>query len=435
MSHLNHHKDDTGLSRRGFVKSLLGSAAIGLPLLKTNKVPRFKETVKLFDGSAHDEAFWLMVRKQFDLTDDYVFMNNGTKGPNSRLVVDKMEVVNRELASNPGDYYDLYVEAGNNRKIMAEHLGCKPEELALTHCTTEGMNISVLGLNLKPGDEILTTDHEHPGGTGPMRLKAKKCGAIIKSTKTGTPPKSKEDVLNRFNDAITSRTKVVCVSHICFTNTLVMPVKELCTLAREKGIISVIDGAHPYGMLALDMHDMNCDFYAAAGQKWMMGPLGTGILYAREESQDLCMPSIVSGSGWMEEKTAHKFETGSTRSLAGELGLGEAVKFQMAIGKMRIEDRLMALSNYFRKKAVEIPGVKMFTSLDPSLAAALTALTIKDYPSDKLLAKLKEKFNIWPRTIRAHDLDGLRFSFHIYNDFKDVDLALEALEYVSKNGV
>jgi len=435
MSNFNRENNNFGLSRRGFVKSLFGTALVGLPLYKDKKSPSLKKELRRYEGSAYDEDFWMMVRKQFDLTDDYIFMNNGTKGPSPRVTVDKMEKAIVEIATNPGNYSYLYGELVDNKKIMAEHIGCTPEELAMTHCTTEGMNISISGLDLKAGDEILTTDHEHPGGTGPMRLKAIKTGAVIKSTKTGSPPKNKGEILNRINDAVTRKTKVICVSHICFTNALVLPVKEICTLAREKGIISVIDGAHPYGMLALDMHDMNCDFYAAAGQKWMMGPLGTGILYARQESQDLCMPTIVSGSRWEKDKTAGKYESGSTRCLAGQLGFGEAVKFQVAIGKVRIEERLMALSNYFREKAAGIPGIKLFSSLDPSLSAALTAITVKDYPADKILAKLKEKFNIWPRTVRAHDLSGLRFSFHIYNNFKEVDLALEALAYVSKNGV
>ena len=166
-----------------------------------------------------------------------------------------------------------------------------------------------------------------------------------------------------------------------------------------------------------------------------LGPLGTGIFYAREESQDLCMPTYVSGNRWVKSKTAQKYESGVTRGVHNVLGLGEAVKLQVEIGKVRIEERVMALSNYFRKKASEIPGVKMISSIDPSLSAALTALTVKDFPPNRILEKLQKKFKIWPRTVRAHDLSGLRFSFHFYNNFKDVDLALEALEDVSKNGV
>ncbi len=434
MTNKHRIENDNGLSRRGFVKSLFGSAIIGLPLLKFRKTPSPLLAGKIFNGSVNDEAYWLMVRRQFDLTDDYIYMNNGTQGPSPRVVLDKMERVLPEIASNPGNYYHLYDEANDNRKIIADFIGCTPEELAITHNTTEGMNFAASGLELKAGDEVLITDHEHPGGLCPWQLKAKKFGIKITEVPVGSPPENKEEILNRFNDAITSRTKVISISHICYTNSLLMPVKELCKLAREKGIISVVDGAHPFGMIALNMHEIGCDFYAASGQKWMMGPMGTGIFYARKESQDLCCPTIVTG-GWDREKTAKRYEKFSTRSLAGLLGLGEAVKFQHDIGKVRIEERIRALSGYFRKNVAQISGIKLYTSQEPCLSAGLTTIGVKNYPLDKLINTIRKKYKIWPRTVKAHDLAGLRFSFHIYNNFKDVDRAIEVLDDICKNGI
>jgi len=212
-----------------------------------------------------------------------------------------------------------------------------------------------------------------------------------------------------------------------------MPVKELSEMARGRNILTLVDGAHPLGMIKLDMHDLGCDFYCAAGQKWLCGPLGTGLLYIKREHLEWIDPTIVSG-GWDVSHDAGKFMARSSVNTPSWAAMLAAMEFQSHIGREKIEGRVRSLSTRLREGLAEIPGVVLYTSNDPTLSAALTSFSIPKYENDKVLAALNGHYNLYPRTI-GHDLNAIRVSTHIYNSVEEVEMMLEAVKEIASKGL
>ena len=220
-----------------------------------------------------DEAYWSNVRQLFPLTRERIYLNNGTLGPSPYPVI---EAVRQGMMKS--DEYGDYGGYEDCINSIAAFTGSDKNEIALTHNVTEGINIACWGVPLKRRDEVIITDQEHVGNALPWLNRQKLHGIVLK---TFTPAPTAAETLERIAALITKKTRVIAVPHIPCTQGQILPVKEICTLAREKGIYSCIDGAHGPGMLPLNLHDMGCDTYASCGHKWMLGPKGTGFLYVR----------------------------------------------------------------------------------------------------------------------------------------------------------
>src|SRR5712691_7201322 len=254
------------IDRRAFLSSFAGLAgaagALGFP-------PKWdplleQEPPKLPDSSlygSNEEAYWTEIRKQFLIPPDEVYLNNGTVGscpwPVLRAVFDGYRETERMAQADPEDYPIWGYGPWNEfRDPLAKFIGCSRDELALVRNATEANSYIANGIDLKPGDEVLMSDQEHPGGEQPWNLRAKRYGIVVKKFVLPLPPASAADILTRVADAITPRTRVLFVSHITTTTGVVLPVKELCALARGKGILSAVDGAHVVGMMRLDVRDL-----------------------------------------------------------------------------------------------------------------------------------------------------------------------------------
>jgi selenocysteine lyase/cysteine desulfurase len=293
------------------------------------------------------------------------------------------------------------------------------------------MNFVANGLDLKEGDEVLLSSMEHPAGTHPWRLKEKRYGIKVKIVPLGLPPKSVDEIVSGFQKAITPRTKVISISHTVFISGLMSPLKELSKMAHEKGVLVVADSAHGIGMLDLNMKELGVDFFASSPYKWLGAPTGIGLFYVRKEAQDKLWPTIAS-SGWDTPESARKYETLGQRADALAIALGEALDFQNAIGKERIERRIKALAGYLKKELKKIPGVKLHTSQDPYLSGGLTAFSVEGVEPRKMVNYLREKYNIVIRTIgnRKAGTYGVRVSTHIYVSFKHINMLLEGIKHL-----
>ena len=377
-----------------------------------------------------DEAYWWKVRSQFNIIDGMTFMNNGTEGPVPRVVLEANERFFREIAENPSNNYRRE-EVDVVRGEVARFVGANADEIALTRSTTEGMNIFTHGLDWKSGDEVIYCSHEHGGGIGCITTMAKRVGIKPVVIEIPSPPQSIDQIVGLYEKAITPRTKVIMVSHMTYVTGLITPVKELADLAHRRGLLISVDGAHPLGLMDLDLKAMNVDHYAAAGQKWLMCGTGTGVCYIKRDIQDRIWPLM--GPPGEPKDGAKKYEAFGQRDVPSVLGMAAAVELQNAIGKKNVEARARALSTRFRTGLKGIPGVKMWTSEDPQFASGLTLFSVRDVPMANVQQAILNRDRIYIRTMTTGNLNGCRAATHIYNMPEEVDRLIASVTHVAEN--
>ena len=371
-------------NRRGFLATLTGlaaTAAVAVPKIyaeQAHAMPAAMPDTSLY--ARDEEAYWKAVRKQFLIPEDEVYLNNGTVGssplPVLQAIVDCYHDAERMAQSDPEDYPIWGYAAWNEfRDPLAKFIGCNRDELALLRNATEANSYIANGVELKAGDEVLITDQEHPGGEHPWDLRAKRYGIAIKKITLPKPVPDAATVLNLFSEAITPRTRVIFFSHITTVTGVVLPAKEICALARSKGILSAVDGAHVPGMMKLDVHDLGCDMYSASPHKWLQATKGTGFLYVRDEVMDRVWNTIAT-EGWDDTKLrAERFQRIGSSNVPTLCGLRAAIEFANQIGMERIEKRHRQNANYILSEMLK-RGAASWTSPDPALRCAISTVNI-----------------------------------------------------------
>ncbi len=430
--------NESGLSRRHFIGGSMAAAVGGLLYERELAAQMVAPSVSLPISELRptgplDEAYWWKVRGQFNVLDGLTFMNNGTLGPMPRVVYEANDRYIREVSEDPTNGY-RNADIDKVREKVADFVGAMADEITLTRSTTEGMNIFAHGLDWNEGDEVLMCSHEHGGGRGPYLTLEKRKGIKIKVIEIPSPPESVEQIVSLYEQAITPQTRVLMVSHATYVTGLIMPIKELSEMVHSKGVLISVDGAHPLGMMDLDFHDMGCDHYAAAGQKWMLCGTGTGVSYIKRDVQERVWPIM----GWVDAERAkkigaRKYERFGQRDVPSTLGMGAAVDFQNTIGKANIEARDRELSVRLRKGLEEIQGVKMWTSTDMKLSAGLTLFSVRDIPMANVQKGIMAMDNVYIRTMGTGSLNACRASTHFYNMPGEVDRLLECVRHIASN--
>lgn len=427
----------SGISRRSFLTALAASSALSLTALDRLSASVYESIDSLNQeygqNPSPDGAYWDALRQHYMFQDGLIMMNNGTVGPMPEPVFNTLVKYLRVQCTKPCDVYSFFSpEVEDVRQKMARFINASPDEVVLTRNTTEGMNFFANGLEMEPGDEVLMSNLEHPGGIHPWRLKAARHGITIKEVPIGVPPSSVQEITDAFEAAITPRTKVISISHTVYITGLIAPVKELSEIAHARGVLVLADSAHGPGMINLDMKELGVDCFAGSPYKWLGAPTGCGVMYVRREIQDRLWPTMAT-SGWDTNDTARKFETVGQRSDPLVFAMGEAIDFQTRVGKERIERRIQTLASHLKKGLEEIPGVRLHTSHDPYLSAGLTAFSIEGVEPQAIVDYLRERYNLVIRTIGREDQGtrGVRVSTHIFVCLERVEMVLEGVRHLA----
>ena len=419
-------------NRRKFLKRF------GQGALTSMTMPVFGNTLKddwkaegIFEGDANTEAYWELVKSQFNLAEGLRYFNNASLGASSVKIQQETQKFRNLLDGFPSKYMwgGWSNEKEAVRKKVARLFSVTDEEIALIHNTTEGMNLIARSFDLQPGDEIILANHEHASGTIPWEVWQETKGVKLVRPELPILPKSIEELTTVYRKAITPKTKLISMCHIVNTNGMILPVKEVSKMAHEKGILVAVDGAQSAGMFTIDLNNLGCDFYTASSHKWLFSPKGVGIFYAKQESQKYLKPLMVARG--YQDQSIRRLENYNTRNLPEVLGLGASIDFHNTIGAKEIHKRSFELKSYFRSKLENDNRFTLKSPVSGQLSSAIQVVEVNGKNVKEVKQSLWEKHGIDCRPMSSHGLNALRLSFAIYMTKKDIDYLVDALDAVA----
>jgi selenocysteine lyase/cysteine desulfurase len=313
------------------------------------------------------------------------------------------------------------------RDALASFVHCQRDELALVRNATEGNNVVCNGLDLHAGDEVLLTDQEHVGGRCCWEQKAARFGIKLNFVKLPKPPASVDEIVDGFAQALTPRTRVLAFSHITSPTGLLLPARPICELARKRGILTHIDGAHTIGQIPLDLHEIGCDFYAASPHKWLLAPKGTGFLFIREALLERLWAHTASGDWRNYAQKAYRFSNVGTSNLSVMVGFHAALDFFRAIGPERIYARSHTLARQVRERIRKYPALQLCNASHDAFYGGMVSFE----PAKGDLKRLVGECNA--RNIRFSGGDQrMRISTHIFTQPTELNSFFDALDQAAR---
>jgi isopenicillin-N epimerase len=389
---------------------------------------------------AADESYWRDIQMAFTLDRSLINLNNGNSCPSPRVV---HEAYKRYLdSSNQAPVYHRGLIERNietARRRLAAEFGADPEEIAITRNASESLQIAQNGLDFAPGDEIITTEQDYGRmlTTWDQRARRDK----IKITRLDFPcPTTQTDLLQRFERAMTPRTKVLHFCHITNQSGQLFPVRDLSLMARQRGITTIVDGAHALGHFPFRLRDLEMDFYGVSLHKWLLAPTGTGLLYVRKDRIASTWP--LQAAPERSDGDIRKFEEIGTSPAATKAAINEAIAFQQAIGIERKAARLRYLTLRWANELRKDPRIKLHSSLDAGQTWGLAVVSIDGIDANRLVPYLWDKYRIVivavgheSRATPSYSYRGLRVTPNIYTPLEEVDTFIEAMQNVLKNGL
>ena len=421
----------TGVSRREFSRFLALSGSMLLPRQLDAWPAPLAQT-----PPQPDERFWLSVREQFLMPPDLAVMNAANLCPSPAPVLEAMYRSTKDMDGDPSFENRAKMTTGKEdaRRALASFLRVTPEEIIITRNTSEANNIVSSGLDLKAGDEVVIFADNHPSNSAAWTQKAKRFGYTVTTIAQPNPHPGADYYVEAATKALSPRTRVLAFTHQTSTVGDVLPAKELCHVARERGVLTLVDGASAMGFLDVDLGAMQPDFYTGSSHKWPCGPKEVGVLYVNARAHEKIHPSIISAyAGTIG--ISRRMEAMGQRDEPAIIGFGEAIRFETKIGLRAIEQRSRALAQGLIAGLRRIDGVHIWTHPDPARSGAVVTFRPGNVDIPKLAAALYRNDRIGCATRTGSDRPGIRLSPHIYNTMAEVDRAVAAVAKYMRHGV
>jgi isopenicillin-N epimerase len=429
------------LNRRQFMAAATQpvGAAAALAFLHPRRAVAIAEVASRHPGTADeiaaDEPFWAEVRRAFVVDRTVINLNNGGVSPSPTAVQEAQR--RYQEYSNAAPVHTMWRVLEPQRETVREKLarffGCDPEEVALTRNTSEGLETCQFGFDLRPGDEVLTSNQDYPRMITTFKQRERREGIVLKQISLPTPAEDPGQVVRLFEAAISQKTRLILVSHMIFLTGQVLPVREIVALGRRRGIPVLVDGAHTFAHLAFNQTDLECDYYATSLHKWLFAPHGTGMLYVRRERIRGLWPLMAAPPEL--DGDIRKFEEIGTHPAAPYLAIAEALAFTIGIGPQRKEARLHHLRDRWATRLSQHARVRLHTSLKPGLSCGLALVQVEGVESSKLADHLWAKHRIIVAAIKHDEFEGIRVTPSVYTTPDEVDRFCEVIEGVLEKGL
>lgn len=388
------------------------------------------------EAVAQDEDFWAEVGRGFTVDRSIVNLNNGGVSPSPALVQDAVKRSQDWCNSHPSARAllgELTPQVEAVRKQLAQAFGPDPEEIAITRNASEGLQICQLGFELQRGDEVLTTTQDYPRMVTTFQQRQRREGIVLKQFPLPVPLDDPEQAVALFEQNITPRTKLILMSHVTFLNGQVLPVKSVVAMARRHGLPVIVDGAHALANLDFRIDALDCDYYASSLHKWLFAPHGTGLLYVRKDKIGALWPLMAAAE--TQQHDIRKFEEIGTHPLAGYLGIAQALEFHAGLGPARKQARLLYLRDWWARRLLQQPNVRLRTSLSRGAATGVATVAIDGIDQAALQCWLWETQRILTTPISHPEVTGLRISPSVYTTLDELERFCVAMEQVARSGL
>jgi selenocysteine lyase/cysteine desulfurase len=379
-----------------------------------------------------DEDYWNFISQSYTVSPTVLNLNNGGVSPSPRIVQEAVERYNK--MSNEGPSYFMWRILDMGREPLRDKLallaGCQSEEIAINRNATEALNTVIYGLDLQKDDEVIGTLQDYPNMIQAWRQRALREGIVYRQLSFDFPIEDDDKIVSAFEAAITSKTKVIHITHIINWVGQIMPVRKLCDMARRRGLITIVDGAHSFGLLDFKIPDLNCDYFGTSLHKFLSAPIGSGLLYIQKDNIKNIWPLLCNDKPNSDD--IRKFETLGTRSFPIEQGIAEAIHFHNGIGSLRKENRIRFLKNKWMNAVKDFPRVQLHTSLKDNYSCAIGGVSIDGMTPQELDQKLLSDYKIHTVGIVWENISCVRITPHVYTLLSDIDRLVDAIHKIAK---
>ncbi len=429
-------------SRREFVQGLGRAAGVGALASTFGMVAmeRVQAAAKRVAARtpvevASDEDFWLTIQDAWDADRSLLNLNNGGCSPAPRAALEALFRMWR--FANQTMYHNLMGVLNPQKETVRTQLagifGASPEEIAIVRNASEALETLTFGIELKPGDEVLSTTHDYPRMVTAWKQRAAREGIVFKQITLPVPPKDLGEIVTLFAQAITPKTRVLHFCHVVNITGQILPVQALCRLARSKGILSIVDGAHAFAHIDAKRDDLECDFYGTSLHKWLSAPVGNGMLYVRKE----LIPTIWPLFAHADPKSGdiRKFEEFGTHPVPIFLSIAESARLHEAIGAARKQARMRFLREAWARPVCADPKVKLITSTDPAQSCGVATMSIDGIEPGKLAEYLLQKCRIVVSPMVFPGVSGIRVTPHVYTTLPEIGRFVDCILDVARHGL
>lgn len=427
-------RDFLSLAGKGLGLAALSSPTIGL--LVKDVYAATKSIAHLTpEQAAMDEDYWSVIQSSFSVTRGIINLNNGGVSPSPRIVTEALVryIWQQEDATAYTMWQILEPQSETIRTGLAEIFGCDREEIAITRNASESLETLLMGMDFKPGDEILTTTQDYPRMLTTLRQREQREGLKLQLIKIPIPAKNLNDITEAFERGITSRTRLILIMHQVNLTGQITPVKAVCDMARARGIETIVDGAHSFAQFYFQQKDLGCDYFGTSLHKWLYAPKGTGMLYVKRDKIANIWPLMAAES--KQAGDVRKFEEIGTHSAAPKLAIGEAMLFHNGIGGKRKEARLRYLSRYWMNRLKDVPKIRFNTSFEPEQSCAIANVLIEGMNPAAVGSHLFDKHRIFTTPIVHEEFQGIRITPNVYTTLGELDRFCAVMEKIARQGL
>jgi isopenicillin-N epimerase len=385
--------------------------------------------------AAADEDYWFDIQRAFSSTRSIINLNNGGVSPSPRMVTEAFVRYTWEQEDVPPYtmWQVLEPQSENVRQGLARVFGCDSEEIAIVRNASEALENVLFGIDLKPGDEVLTTTQDYPRMLTTLRQRVAREGIVLKQVKFPAPPKSLHEITDAFERGITPKTRIILISHAIFLTGQLTPVRAVCELARSRGIECIVDGAHSFAHVDFTWKDVGCDYFGTSLHKWLYAPKGTGFLFVKRDKIERLWPLMAADE--KQKSDIRKFEEIGTHSAAMRLAIGEAILFHQGVGAKRKEERLRYLRNYWAGRLQDLPNIRFHTSFDHDQSCGIALVEVVGIDPGQITTYLMNKHKIFTVAITHEEYRGLRITPNLYTSLHELDRFCDVMETIARKGI